>query len=454
MGYANIRPTSIETQQVKPGEFKIEESDLVIIGGGVGSLVGAATAAKAGARVSLLLSGGGIGAGFASLHHDDYLLDIGCRRFDFTTDPTKLPLEDYTPGVRTRPFANHVQSFVTDDLGLEIVATSAPQLSYEGKRAPDFATSLDLTSLPDLFSAANLAATFDETGGILRNPSPSSFMLGGTSWPDLSSATLEEASLVNHGPTFHAQVIQPFANKLFPGGWQTMPADLAAKIWTPIFFPSTINQGCRREMERGRPPVTYFYPAGGHFGEFIDRLRALIEQHPNIQIISPFSVHQLSHENGTTIARQDDGRSLQWSCPYALSMSVKDYCRLAGLQTDIEQISLDIMWIDLEESDLLADPSTIMVFDADTSIYRISFAGKGKRQGRRVIAVEMGGAANGCKEEDVVTFLVKNGILRPTLRSGRLDRNATLKLLHQALRTERLSEQPGQSLKAVGFVPR
>ena len=85
--------------------IQIEACDLVVAGGGIGSLVAALTAARTGARVTLLRPRQGVGAGFVSLPHDNnVLLDVGCRRFDFTQDMHALPLAHYQLGARTRAY--------------------------------------------------------------------------------------------------------------------------------------------------------------------------------------------------------------------------------------------------------------------------------------------------------------------------------------------------------------
>eukprot|EP00439_Symbiodinium_sp_Y106_P088546 s1_g1082.t1 len=389
------------------------ESDLVVIGGGVGCLVAALSAAETGAHVTLLAPRRGIGAGFASLEQDGFQLDIGCRRFDLTNDPVIGALEDYQPGVRTRPFANHYRSFVEDHLGIELVATNAPQVSYDGRRASDFVTSLDLTSLPDLLSADDVARIEIETDAILSANEPSPLTLGLGTWPDLSKGSLKDASIANHGPTFHARFIEPFARKLYPDGWDAMPADLASKIWAPLFFPRTVNQGCRREINRDRPAVTYFYPASGYFGEFVAKLITKIRRMKNVQIVPFAELTSIKRQGLSHVAEFSDRPAFQWHAPFALSTSLDTYFALAGKPYQAEKLSLAVIWVEVNEDDLLSDPAMINVFDRDTSVSRISFSGRSQTAGRRVLALEMTGGSSECSPDGARNVLTRMNILRP-----------------------------------------
>jgi hypothetical protein len=427
--------------------YPVSESDLVVIGGGIAALVAAFTAGNAGARVSLLLPPHGIGAGFASLTTGKYQLDVGCRRFDFTTDADidAASLALYEPGRRVRPFAHHVRSFIENDLELELRSTSAPLISYDRKLAPDFATSLDLTSLPDLLSSSDLKQVIDETDAILSSVPPSPTTLGMGSWPDLSKNNLRDASIANHGHTFHSRLITPFAQKLDQTGWADIPADLASKIWTPLFFPRTINQGCRRQLDRDRSPVTYFYPAAGHFGDVVDRLLRKIRETSTIQIVPNLSPSSISAEGQQTIIETIAGATFRWSCPFVLGSSVEQYCSLAGLRETVDKLPLAIIWVEIAKDDLLVDPSTIMVHDDETPVYRISIAGEGAEDGHVILALEMTGMSPECCNVGATTTLQRLGIIRtgssvasirqePNLKimAPSLKNRATLRLAHAA----------------------
>ncbi len=434
--------------------IQIEACDLVVAGGGIGSLVAALTAARTGARVTLLRPRQGVGAGFVSLPHDNnVLLDVGCRRFDFTQDMHALPLAHYQLGARTRPFAGHVRTFIESVLALALSPTHPPQLSYGGKLVPDFATSLDLTSLKHLVSPGDLARIIQETDNLLSSDAPSPYTLGLGRWPDLAGTRLEHASLINHGPTFHARFIEPFAQKLYADGWKDMPADLTAKIWTPLFFPRTVNQGARQVIDRARPAVTYFYPAAGHFGAFVSQLVAKVDGAENIQQISHNRLTSLANEKGQIVAAQVDGPPLHWSCPFTLGVSVDHYFDLAGIEAPVEKLPIAIVWVEIAQDDLLSDLDTVMVFDPGTPVYRVSRAGEGARDGHAILALEMTGGPNVCDAFDAPSTLARLGLLREGASLTRLRAENEVKIIAPSQTNRQNLHAARTALEARGVSP-
>ena len=417
---------------------QIGDSELVVIGGSIGCLVSALSAGEAGARVTLILPHNRVGGGFATLEQDGFLLDVGCRRFDLTADQVGTTLDQYQPGTRTRPFATHYRSFLEDTIGLELVATPPPQMSYDGKFAADFVTSLDLTSLRNLMSKSDLEKITAETDAILSAQPPSPLTLGLGSWPDLSAVSLQEASLANHGATFHTRLVETMAKKLYPAGWSTMPADLATKIWTALFFPRTINSGCRNELERDRPGITYFYPVSGHFGEFVSKLLARIYETPTVQIIESLGLTSLTRDGKEMVAQQSDGATYRWSCPFALGTSVDNYSQMAGKTETTDKLPLALLWADIAEDDLLIEPEMINVFDADTSAYRISLGGTGGVPGRCVVTLEMTGQSEECSKDGAISVLTRMGILRPGANINVIKKDPGLKIVAPSNRNRRL----------------
>ncbi|WP_422004772.1 hypothetical protein [Pyruvatibacter mobilis] len=388
------------------------QADLVVVGGGVGCLVAAISAADAGRSVTLLLPERGIGAGFATMARNGFHLDMGCRRLDLTHEG-EAPLETYRPGMGSRPFAPHIRRFLEDRIGLEITSTASPKMIYAGVLADDFTASLDLTPLPRMLGTEDAAAVERETAALLSATPPSALTLGLGSPPDLAAGTLEEASLANHGLTLHTRMIAPFAAKLYPDKWRSIPADLAAKIWTPLLYPRTVNAGCRGNIERGRGAVTYFYPASGYFGELIEKLLAAAEATPGLTISRIPDLTNLSRDGARTTAELADGSPLRWECPFIIGSSVEAWCALAGVKTQIEKLPLAIIWLEVNGDNLLVEPGLLHVFEPTTSAYRVSFGGTGARPGHQIVTVEMTGNSPECTTAMATDALTRLGVLRP-----------------------------------------
>lgn len=450
------------TEMPKPGlhmgprmdnRAALDQRDFVVVGGGIGSLVTALCIAREGANVSLLLPGRGVGAGFVSIEDQGFLLDVGCRRFDFTQDAVRQPLSSFYLGARNRPFAGHAKDFIERSLGLTLAATPPPLLAYNGKLVPDFATSLDLTSLRALVSPDDLARIVSETDAILAADDANPVTLGLGSWPDLSRVTLKEASLVNHGPVFHARFIEPFANKLFKTGWESMPADLIAKIWTPLFFPRTINQGARGEVDRDRPPVTYYYPAAGHFGAFASALIDAVNKETGIHKIETTALTSLMRTGAHIVATQAEGPALQWRAPFSLGISVENYLALAGQSACLQTLPINIHWLEIAECDLAAQLDTVMVFDSATPIYRVSRAGHGAAPGHAILAAEMTGGPDAASPEATASSLKQLGILHEDACPKLLRVQADLKIIAPSQANRDALRAARQTLEERGIHP-
>lgn len=453
MGYANTQSISTGTPREAPPARDLDDCDLLVFGGTIACLVSALKSAQAGARVKLLVPPKGIGSGFAPLRKGSYLLDVGCRRFDLTNDPEILSFEDYQPGARTRPFANHYRSFLEEDLELELVETPAPTAAFDGKHVPDFVTSLDLRSLRDIMSADDLDAVLDETGSILAHPERSPLAMGFGAWPDLSNATLKDASIANHGRTLHERLIKPYAEKLFPGSWESMPADLAQKIWAPLFFPRTVYQGCMGEIDRDRPAITYFYPASGYFGEFVAKLLEKVRRHPGIQTQTCSQLQSLDQQGFATYATLQGGETLRWTRPYVLGASVDSYLNLAGAGGNTDKMGLALIWVEVAEADILTDPSMINVFDGTTPVSRISYGGTGCKDGNRILTLEMSAVASACTLSASTDTLNRLNILRPGAPVKLIHREQNLSLFAPTARNRQMLDTAKQRLKSRDVTP-
>lgn len=432
---------------------KTVNAERVVIGGSVGCLIGAFAAAEAGAGTVLVLPPRGIGSGFAAREENGFRLDVGCRRLDLTSTSESAPVSAYRPGASPRPFAEALGSFLRDRIGLDLAPTPAPRLTYAGHFVDDFIASLDLSSLPHLLPPDQLKQVREETDAILAASPPDPLALGLGGAPNLSEVSLEEASLANHGRTFHHLFIEPFARKTCAQGWARTPADLASKIWTPLFYPRTLNQGCRGEVDRGRPAVTYYYPSSGYFGELVERTMERLEAHPDVEIVRAADLTSLENAGNTYRAAFADGAAFEWACPFALGISVPKYCELAGVPGPFDESALAIFWAEIGESDLLVEPALVNVFDPDTQAYRISFGGCGAREGRRIVTVELAGHSPECNEEGVSALLKRLGILAPAARIKEIAWEAGLKTLAPSAGNRVRLREAQAALMARGIEP-
>lgn len=392
--------------------------DLVIVGGSVGCLVGAAQSARVGKRVKLFLPERGVGSGFGARPFKGRRLDIGTRVFDLNPHPNpdapSSTMEEYRGSDDYRLFMPHIRAFVEELLEGALHDLPPAELSYGGKLVPEFLASLDLSSLPRLLKRDQIDQIRAETGQILAQDLNGTPVLGRSGELDFSNLGYELLSRANHGSCFHEAFIAPYSAKIYPENWQAVPGDLRHKIWSPLFYPKTLNQACDGKLERGRKAQTFTTVKGGDFGVFVDRLMAQIEAAPEIEVERYGKLlgltkaghgHRLTFEGGE--ATQDVAG------PLVLGLSVADVVALNGGESEIDMLSLGVAWAEVSEEDINSEASYITVHDPENPAYRLSLGGSGAPAGKRIANVELSCRVPREDYETAVRFaLEQSGLLR------------------------------------------
>ncbi len=392
--------------------------DLVIVGGSVGCLVGALQAARAGKRVKLFLPERGVGSGFGARPFKDRRLDIGTRLLDLNPHPNPeapaSPLDEYRGSDDYRLFMPHIRAFVEELLEGSLQDLPPAELSYGGKLVPEFLASLDLSSLPRLLNRDQIDRIRAETGQILAQELNGTPVLGRSSELDFSNLGYELLSRANHGESFHEAFIAPYSVKIYPEGWQAVPADLRHKIWSPLFYPRTLNQACDGKLERGRKEQVFTTVKDGDFGVFVDRLMARIKAAPQVEVERYGRLLGLTKTpEGHGLTFEAPENTAEVAGPLLLGISVADIIALNGQQTEIDMLSLGVAWAEVAEEDLNSHASYITVHDPDNPAYRLSLGGSGAPAGKRIANVELSCRVPREDYDRAVRFaLEQSGLLR------------------------------------------
>ena len=368
--------------------------DLVIVGGSVGCLVAAIQAGRSGKRVKLFLPERGIGSGFGARPFQGRRLDIGTRLLDLNAHPNPdapaSPLDEYRGSDDYRLFMPHIRAFVEELLDGALQDLPPAELSYGGKLVPEFLASLDLSSLPRLLNRDQIDRIREETGQILAQELNGTPVLGRSSELDFSNLGYELLSRANHGQSFHDAFIAPYSVKIYPDGWQEVPTDLRHKIWSPLFYPRTLNQACDGKLERGRKEHTFTTVKDGDFGVFVDRLVARIEAASQIEVERTSKLLGLTKTaQGHRLTFDGQEEASEIAGPLVLGISVADIITLNGQETEIDMLSLGVAWAEVAEKDLNSHAAYITVHDPDNPAYRLSLGGSGAPAGKRIANVEL-----------------------------------------------------------------
>lgn len=434
----------------------MKQYDLIIVGGSVGCLVAAAQAARAGKQVKLFLPERGVGSGFGARPFKGRRLDIGTRVFDLNAHPNAAApasgLDEYRGNEDFRLYMPHIRAFVEELLDGELQDLPSAELSYGGKLVPEFLASLDLSSLPRLLNEDQIARIRDETTQILAQELNGTPVLGRSSELDFTGLDYQSLSLANHGRAFHDAFIAPYSAKIYPENWQEVPADLRHKIWSPLFYPKTLNQACDGQLERGRETLTFTTVRNGDFGVFVDRLMARIETTPGIALERTGRLLGLgSQGSGHSLTFDDREATAEAAGQLVLGLSIADVVGLNGHAAEIDMLSLGIAWAEVDEADINSLASYVTVHDPDNPAYRLSFGGSGAPEGKRIANVELScKVPRDCYETSVRHALEQSGVLREGAPIDLLDGIAGVRIPAPTRQNRRSLEQAKQRLADEG----
>ncbi len=247
---------------------------VTVVGGQVCGLVAADALARAGRQVRLLLPDRGVGGGFLPVRRDGRRLELGVRVLElgYEDDPTPPALDRYVPGFGGhRPYTALVRDWVTDLIGDRLRDLPSPKLVLDGQTHDDVYFTVDLTPLPSILGPARLDAVATQAAQAAAHLGDAG-VLG-----DLGDRTLQDASLANHGETFHRTLIAPLAEKFLAGGSARTLASWRRKVWMPLFWPRTVEQACNGGpafVPRRRLETIEDEGAGAVVRALLDRLRA------------------------------------------------------------------------------------------------------------------------------------------------------------------------------------
>ena len=334
-----------------------------IVGGTMACLVAAWSATRAGRSVRLFLPPQGAAPGFRGLSQGPYHLELGTRLVEATPGPHHQPLASYEVGAPVRAFAPVVRQFLDTVLGNRLRPLPPALSVIGGQCVPDFTSSLDFTSLVSVIADTDCAAMRREL--LARVDSPDSRVLSSGRRPDFGQMSLSDASIAQHGPTFHDRVITPYAEGVWTG-WRHALASRRQKLWIPLFYPETVLRGLDGELHRQRASVVYEYPVG--FG-----MRALVDA-------------LLRDLDGTAdIVTYDDARNLP-VIPDLCGLSVREALRLTA-QDPGGTYPLSVAWFAVPLHALRREAAFIAFFDRHAPGFRLSFGGVAPA-GEAILTVE------------------------------------------------------------------
>jgi hypothetical protein len=363
---------------------------VVVVGGSVAALVAADALGRRGDAVELHLPERGVGSGFLPIEAGGRKLELGPRIVELAYDDVvgaAPPLESYRPGPHGhRPFLALVQQFVLDLAGDDLAPIREPEIVLDGRRGGDVVLGGDLSSLSTLLAPDDRAQIASEARQQAADEGPRG-LLDPSREDELWSSTLAEASMRNHGPTFHARVIDAIAGKILPGGSSAVIAALRRKIWLPLFWPETLAAACDGTLAY-RPARPMHTIAGGGMGAVVQRLLDRIDASPSVVCRRVARLAAVERADGGYVLRYDGGaetpaRAVVAGCP------PEELFGAVGVEYAPERVRAAIAWLDVDDDRLLDAPSVVFAADESVDAFRVSESTAEPVPGRHTFSCEL-----------------------------------------------------------------
>ena len=343
-----------------------------IAGNGIGGLVAALALAERGTAVTLVNPTPVWAPHFRGTIVDGNRFDYGMVFFEFTSFNASQSTDfaGYEPAIRndsgrfTQAIARYVSS-----LGVAAVPAPTPSMWLFGGSHEDFLIANRLESLTAVNqSCRNMMAADLEP--ILASADKHLHPSRKASSRSFDSATLEEASLANHGATFHEMFMEPFAGKVLNASTAQLLGRYHRAAWLPLFYPETLAR-CVAGQPSKLQPTAFHYPAGGSFGVLVDALVERVLAHPAIRVESgPVS---LVRREGRSLLVDPGGNqvgsgSIAWTGSQEV---VAAGCR-GNPEESADRASIGFCFLATPAAELGRTFSTLLIPDPGLLPYRIS----------------------------------------------------------------------------------
>ena len=362
----------------------------VVVGGSIAALVAADSLAGAGRPVRLLLPRRGVGSGFRPLERDGRRLELGMRALELRYEGVaeSPPLERYRPeGDGHRPFVARIDAWVRDLVGDHALVELTPPASFlDGRLGPELLLTSDLTRARDLVAPAVAERIAEEAADAERTAGAAGWLAPGQR-DRLWDVSLEEASLHQHGTTFHGLFVGALTAKIRPGGGSDVVAALRRKLWVPLFWPRTLA-----DAFAGRPvgfvpdrPLTAVVPGGVGpvVTALLDRLAAR-----GVEVVEHDGVRSLTREGGDLLVELADGVVERAHRP-VLGLGAGELFAAVGIEHAAPRIRSVMAWVGVTEDDVADLPGVVHVLDPALAAYRVTPGERDAATGTRVLCVEL-----------------------------------------------------------------
>jgi hypothetical protein len=370
----------------------VDAATTTVVGNTVAALAAAERLAYNGHRVDLYCTGVP-GSAFAGIELDGRRVEAGLRLIEreYVAGENALappPLHHHVPGHGGhRRWMGMVEDYLCDLLP-DLQPASTPQLVLDERRGEDFSLTGRAESIREFFSSEELATVAGQSQAAWGRLGHDAGLLA---IPHLyEGATLESASLANHGELFHRKVVEPLAESLIPDGAALVAADQRHKVWAPLFWPSTLHQAAAGHAVDFAPRRRFLTDRLGGMTGVISALMGRLENADHVRIFSPGRLCSIAEGAGTVTMSFDGGVRCEATRPI-VGVSPGELFRAVGVEYDPSRVEMSLMWAEVEERHTSEVAATTLL-QAGLEAFRVTPSGvsvDGGGQARRRFCVEL-----------------------------------------------------------------
>lgn len=398
--------------------------DFVVYGNNVAAMISAIELAKK-YKVALINPIPNWGAHFAGIKINGHDFDIGMNFFEFTTfHKSSDDLMTYNPAARndSARFCKLVEKYVTSTI--DVVEVDKIETLSQGIFAGDIVMANQFDILNKLPQQTILKIR-NELEAILANGDKSLHASQKKLKEEVFlKASYCDASIANHGKTFHDLFIEPFCVNIFNISSKNVPALLHRIVWAPLFYPETLLNAITGNAQLAT--TRFHYPAKAYFAAFVEEILNQIIANKNITIISR-TPKQFAKKEKYEFTFEDDkfvADNLIW-CNDLQSLLTINSAKVPEYFADKASISL--AFCNTESSNVSRLFSCLYICD-EKPIYRITnreYAAKNATSATNSLVLEFNhdvlialGLDNDEKIIDHLNgFLTRNGIIKTPIKT-------------------------------------
>ncbi len=344
--------------------------DFIIFGNNIAAIVLAerlSTLSKNILLVNPTKSWGGI---FGGININNEIYDIGMTNFEFDLfGSQESNIKNYyaDPNRKLGEYVHFVENYIS--LFTEYHEIDTPIMTFNGNFVNDLIISnnFDVLKLISLDCKKSIVSELKEilAAENLLHPKTKK-----TSKSNLNNASLECASIANHGKTFHKMFIEPFFNKLLNKKTSEIPAIFHRNGWVPLFYPETLLSQFSDEPQIIKKTI-FKYPNDKYFGSFIRKIIEKIQSIENISILYDVKDSYINNSLKTLTIQNEVYKFGKFIWTAELASFKRNYSKSSDWSSKEElKADLDLFFLSVNEGSINNKFSVLLDSESNFPFYR------------------------------------------------------------------------------------